>query len=234
MAKRKNILLLILALSFIFFSCPHAFAIEVAPITRLEKIDLPIDFNFSVSDKCSSHSYFMQAAADDTGCFAVYSRHVNPNDRSDIDLKKVYIDIYRPDGSFLQELSFTTSLDLAFELEESTINIYFYNFVVIYNRATQELSCYSIPDGAAINNGLYEQLRSKNFTAGNYVYSCRRGLDGYTTLIRTDGDQSKVLLEMVGTMDSIWTVALPGCASGMIIVLVAVWIRKKKKSDKTN
>ena len=234
MSKRKNMLRFVFLVTVIFIMCPQVFGIEIAPIKRLEEIDLPMDFNFSVSDTCSGHAYFMQAAADESGGFGVYSRHINPNNRSDIDLKKVYIDIYKSDGTFLQEVSFTTSLDLAFELAESAVNIYFYNFVVIYDRTTQGLLCYAIPDGSAIHNGLYKQLRSKDFTSGNYVYSCKQGLDGYTKLIRTDGNQSEVLVEMVGTLDSIWKVALPGCASGMIILLIAVWAAKRRKTTRHN
>lgn len=218
----------------LFISVPHAFcsAVDANTIQILEEISLPQDLNFTINKTCSGHAYFMQAAADENGCFAVYSRHINPDDHSEFNLKRVYIDIYQPDGSFLQELSFITSLDFAFEFKNSIISIYFYNSVLFYNLITQELSHYSIPDGSAVNGGLYEQLRSKTFTVGNWTYRYKKGFNGYVKLIRSNNQQEQILVEMPGSGNLLRKVIIPGGAVGILTTVIIVWQIKRKHNPR--
>lgn len=229
---RKMILMLFAALLLLASNSLFVSASGFDTIPILEAIDLPQDLDFTVSSVCSGHAYFMQAAADPSGCCAVYSRHVDPDDYSKVDFQKVYIDIYQSDGSFLQELTFKTPFDLAFELEGKYVNIYFYKSVLVYDLTTQELFHYAIPDGAAVNGGLYKQLRSKEFTAGNWVYRCKKGFGGYVKLTRSDGEQVQVLVEMPGTGD-LWTrMILPSGAIGIVIMIIAWQVIKKQNRKK--
>lgn len=229
---RKLTLLLIVAQIFLSTNLLSGYAAATDIIPVIEEIDLPQDLNFSVSDICSGHAYFMQAAANETGYFAIYSRHIDPDDYAKVDFKKVYIDIYRPDGGFLQELSFTTSLDLAVELKDKTVNIYFYGSVLVYDFTTKEVSHYAIPEGAAVNGSMYKQLRSREFTAGDWVYTCKKGFDGYVKLARSDGSQVQVLVEMPGASDLWGKVILPGGAIGIISMIIIVCQFKRKQCRK--
>lgn len=227
-AKKVTLLLIgvIVLLSMNYVSA-DALPIDTVPI--LEEIDLPSDLDFSVSNTCSGHAYFMQAAANEDGCFAVYSRHVTSGDYSKVDFKRVYIDVYNSEGALLQELSFTTSLDLALEYEDNAVKMFFYNSVLIYDLTTQELLHYAIPEGSAVNGGMYKHLRSKEFSAGNWVYSLENGFNGYVKLVRSDGKQVQVLVEMPGTGELLWKVILPGGIIGIIGMILIVWQIKKKR-----
>lgn len=233
MIKAKRVILLfILVIVLLSMNCLMAFASSVDAIPILEEIDLPQELNFSVSNTCSGHAYFMQAAANENGGFAVYSRHVDPSDFSQVDFKKVYIDIYHSDGTLLQELSFTTALAFAFAYEENAVNIYFHDSVLIFDLIAQELRHYAIPEGAAVNGGMYKQLRSKEFSAGNWIYSYKKGFNGYVKLLRSDGKQMQLLVEMPGSGELLRKVILPGGIAGIIWMMIAVWQLKKKRCKK--
>ena len=221
---------MVLLLFAINYSVCYGVAIDETLV--MEKANLPEGLNFTVNKSCAGHAYFMQAAADELGNFAIYSRHINAKDNSDVNFKKVYIDIYDYHGEFLYEISFETPFDLAFALSTDSVDIYFYDYMLEYNLATQELSCYSFEEGAAIDNGLYAKLRSKKFTEGNWTYNYKKNINGYVGLIRSDGKQEQVLIEMPG-LGNFW---IKGILSGIVICTVCgiiVYRRRKRKSKNT-
>ena len=100
--------------------------------------------------------------------------------------------------------------------------------MLVYDFITQEASCYSIPDGAAISGGLYKQLRSKSFLAGDWTYNCKKSMDGYTKLTRSNTEQVQVLVEMPGTGDFWLSTILVGGGIGIITMLFVLWQFKKR------
>jgi len=227
---KKTIFLFGVILLFISLTPFSVSALEVGGIPVIEEIELPQDLNLSVKNTCSEHSYFMQATADETGQFAVYSLYINPEDREN-NYERVYIDIYNADGLLLQELSFKTPFSLAIELMGDELNIYFYKSVLVYNIDTQEMQHYSIADGVAVNGGKFKNLRSKEFVKGNWEYSCKNSFHGYTKLTRSNGNQTQVLVEMPGE-ESIF---LPAFLSSVVIVIICLatrnWIKKTKNKE---
>jgi len=229
MIREKKLLLFVVIFLLISMNYVSAFAFNVDDIQRLSEIDLPEDLNFTVNETCSEHAYFLQATANEGGCFAIYSLHVNPNDARDFDFDKVYIDIYNSDGTFSKELSFFTSQGLTVEVDENTINIYFYTSMLVYDLTTQELSHYDIPDGAAENSGKYKRLRSKEFTVGKWTYSCEKGAsDGYTKLIRSNGEQTQLLVEMPGTLALRGKYMFGGISIGVVITAISLFFIIKR------
>ena len=227
---KKSMLLLVILL---FFQCSIlAFALDNKSVPTLEAIELPPDLNFTVSHSCSGHAFFMQATANESGYFAIFTLHVNPDDLSDVDFKKVYIDIYQPDGTFLQELSFTTPLALTVALEENHVNIVFDNTVLVYDFVTQELSHIAIPTEATGNNGTPAQWVSKNFSVGDWDYTCKKGFLGYVKLSRTNGEQEQVLVEMPGNHLYLQKLIIPGSAAAGAIIMITVYCRKKRVENK--
>lgn len=221
--------LFVVSLLIIIFQ-PMCFALETANNLFLEEIDLPQGLNFTTSESCSGHAYFMQAAANDNGQFVIYSRHVNPNDPSAVDFEKVYIDVYNSDGSFFQEISFMTPLDLAVEYKTHVINIYFYSSALVYELTTQELHHYAIADGEATNGDIYKQLRNKNFSAGSWEYSYKKGFNGYVKLLRSNGEQEHLLVEMPGTSKYSLKVVVPGIIVGLIGATLVMTRSKRRQS----
>lgn len=209
--------------------CVNASALEFGGIPVLQELELPDDLDFSVSDTCSDHMFFMQASAREDGYFLIYSRHTDLTGDSNDTFKRVYIDIYDSEGVFLQELSFVSPLDLAVEITEESVNMYFYSSVMVYDLETQELTCYAISDGAAVNGGLYQTLREDEFVCGDWQYRCIKSFDGYTQLVRSNNDQEQVLVKMPGTGNSFFNTFFPGIIAGVLLLAVSVIFLINKK-----
>lgn len=229
---RKHILSFVLIIICLSNNRLQSFASKIDTIPIIEEIDLSQDLNFTVNNNCSGHTYFMQAAANTRGCFLVYSRHINPDNYSDVNFKKVYIDVYHSDGTFWQELSFTASFDMAVAFEENTVIIYFYDSVLVYDLATQEIHSYAISEGAAISEGLYKELRSKEFTVGEWTYLCKKAFGDYVELVRSNGNQVQVLVEMPGTSSFWGNVVFPGSVIGIGIMAIIIFQFKRNRRRK--
>lgn len=226
---KKIILILLAALLTVSSASYSVFASEAEDVPLLEKIPLPDGLNFQVNDSCSEHAYFMQAAANDRGGFAVYSMHVNYKNGLDHDFEKAYIDIYNPDGSFSQEISFFTPFDFSFSLESSCVKMYFYDYVLLYDLDTRELTSYSTYAGLARTSDFYYELRKSRFSAGDWTYECKRGFNGYEKLIRTSNNERQIIVEMHGSGPLIRQVILPGGICGLVGFVACIIIFRKRK-----
>lgn len=231
MCRIRRVFILELLLLLLFTNPFLVSASETDEIPILYEIELPDDLNFTVNNVCSEHLYFNQAAANEIGEFVVFSRYNKPEDLSDVTFSRAYIDIYGSDGIFLKELSFATPFDFAVEIDESTIKAWFYSTVLIYDFESEEVSYYQIPEGSAMNGGLYKQLRRDVFVVGNWTYSYKDGFGGHIELSRSDGTQTQVLIESPKTDTFVTKVAIPGIFAGVVIIAISVWIsvRKRKK-----
>lgn len=228
MVRSKIAVVMLLCMSLLLLSIFPVSASVIADIPIIREIDIPENLSFSISDYCSGHAYFMQAAADRTGSFIVYSRHVDIDNIGNTDFQKVYIDIYKPDGVFLQEISLITPLDCAVSLNGGFIEIYFYKSVLIYNISTQEIHSYEIPDGAAVESGLFSRLREKTFTSGEWTYSYKKGFNGFTGLVRHNNSEEQVLIEMVGTEKMLWNLYIPSGLLAIVIVFLVLFFKANR------
>lgn len=229
---KRTIMQTILVLMFCSFCLINASSLEFANITVIDEIDIPENLEFSVSKVCSRYDYFMQATAREDGCFAIYARHVDMDQRNGTDFEKVYIDLYDADGKFVEELSFTTPFDLAVELTQETVNIYFYKSVLVYNLETQELRNYSIPDGSATNIGLYERLRENEFVSGEWLYSCKKTYGNFTELSRSNGNQYQILLQTSGTEFSFGKAFFGGLVIAVTGAMFVKWLKKHREKNR--
>lgn len=229
MRIRKLAIILSVIMLFLSF-IPVAYATSAAFGIGFEEIELPKDLNFTVNDTCTGHAYFMQATANEEGAFAILSLHVNPNDYRDYDFGKLYIDLYRPDGTFYQELSLETSFGFVIELETDRLNLYFYDWLMVYDLETQELTNYEIPRGDPLFGGM-NQLRQRKFTVGDWEYTCKKDMRGYVELNRTDGIQTQTLVKMRGSGEFLVEVILPSSIIGAVISIVAWRIFRKRKTN---
>ena len=229
----------LIAFAFLFVFLANSFSVAAAEpetIPLLEEIALPDDLDFEVNDSCSEHAYFLQAAANSKGGFAVFSRHVNFKNGYDYELKKAYIDVYNPDGTFSQELSFFTTFDFAFLMDTDCIKIYFYQYALIYDLETRDLTCFAIPKGSLKNSGLYYQLNERKFSVGKWNYECKKGLNGFVELNRTNDTNTQKLLEMSGSSNLVLKVFLPAAIGGLIFAIASrkLWKRISKRHRPTD
>lgn len=191
---------------------------------------IPEDFMFSVSNSCSQHDYFDQVSADEDGTFAVLSRYTNIKEKPDLVFRLCYVDVYSPSGEFMLELSFFTEQDLAVELNDSLVNLYFYDRTISYDIATKALSGRFIEPGASIEDGTFSRLRKTSFSVGQWEYRCKKGFHGYTQLSRTDGITSEVLISSPGSGFTLWNTLLPAVILGAGLLVMNRFLIKAKKT----
>ena len=224
----KFIILLLAGLMVFSVGGLTAFASDTESDHGFEETDLPQGLNFTVNDTCTGHAYFMQAAANEQGAFAVLSLHVNPNDIQDFDFGKVYVDLYNSDSVFYQEISFETASAFVIQLESDCLNMYFQDFVMVYDLDTQELTNYAIPPEAPEYGGM-EALRTESFSAGDWEYTCRKGVRGYVELSRRDGSQVQVLVQARETLEMIVYLVLPLSVIALAVIVVFFYLKGKNR-----
>lgn len=227
MFRIKKITLFLVCFFIILFVTVSVQAKENSEIIIGEEIPLPKELEFHVNSSCTNHVYFMQATAFSDGSFAVYSRTGKRYHPSSTDFRNVYIDIYDQNGVFLQELSFNTDSSLSVKLTEKTVKIYFYTNVLVFNRETQKLKNYSVDRDAVINSGIFDSLKNEQFACGDWTYSCKKSLEGYTQLARSNENETQILVQMPGTGNTIWNTFLRGPLFGIAGIAVIVFLRKK-------
>ena len=187
------------------------------------------NFNFSVSDTCSSHECFYQVSAIDDGSFLLVSRYTNIKANRDLVYKLCYIDIYSPDGLFLTELSFYTDQDFVAELTDCSVEMYFYDRIITYNLDSQELHARLIQPGESIESGIYEKLQQTSFSIGEWNYLCKKGFHGLIQLIRTHKNGNELVLSFPGTGFSEWNTLIPALTFGAALFLLYCFIKKKRQ-----
>ena len=208
------------------FPSANAASLDELPITGIyESLQ---GFDFQVRDTCSGHPFFMQVSARDDGWFAVYYRYADNPSASAEDPSTAYIDVFNAEGVFQYELSFRTERDLAMELTETGVNLYFYNYVIIYDCATGGIKGYRFPDGYAMENGIYTKLRQSKFKAGEWNYHCVKAMHGYTKLIRENADEKQELLSLPGSGVTLWNTVVPAIVLGISII----FIKNKRRESK--
>lgn len=193
--------------------------------------DIPENFNFTVSDTCTGHDNFLQVSVLESGRFALYTKYTDIKMNPDLVYKWTFVDIYDENGIFQEELSFYTEQDLAIELTEESLNIYFFDSVLSYDFFRKVLSGYSIPAGEAIQSGLYASLRESEFDRGGWHYICKRALHGYTALTRENQQQKQVLVSFSGTGVTLMNTAFPALMIGIVGFLLYFLILKKHKKS---
>lgn len=224
----KLVVLLFVALIAFSFSGLTVFASGTESNYEFTEIDLPQGLNFTVNDTCTGHAYFMQAAANEQGSFAVLSLHVNPNDIQDFDFGKVYVDLYNSDGVFYQEISFETASAFVIQLETDCLNMYFQDSLMVYDLETRELTNYAIPPEAPEYGGM-EELRAESFSAGDWEYTCRKGVRGYVELSRSDGNQVQVLVQARETLEMIVYLVLPLSVIALAVIVVFFYLKGRNR-----
>ena len=203
MVKRQKtftILIITMVLIGAFFSI-NVSAIKIDAINSVEILreeELPENFNFIVSDKCTHHNFFEQATAREDGSFATCTNGVVV-DGVRSDTNKEFIDIYDADGKFIEELRFETSSAVAIELTQTTLNIFLYSEVICYDLRSKDVKYYITPEYEAYTSDYVQNLRKDKFTVGEWTYKYKGTIFGHTRLIRSNGTQKQILVEMEGT-----------------------------------
>lgn len=180
---------------------------------------LPSDFSFSVQDHCSTHPYFHHALAQNDGKIAVFSHHIDPGWGENETFTRQYVDIYHTNGTPAKEYSFCTQHTYLPVLENDTLYLYFYSYVVVIDLKTDLVHCYDIADAYR-----YES-QQKAFRTGIWEYQCKKSFGKYTTLTRTDGTTEQVIVDMSGSTYSVGPYigaimgAVPIIAAGLLLII---------------
>ena len=185
---------------------------------------LPSVFSFSVQDQCSTHPYFHHAIAQKDGKIAVFSHHIDPGWGENETFTRQYVDIYHTNGTLAKEFSFCTQHTYVPALENDMLYLYFYSYVVVINLETEQLHCYDIEDAYR------QEPQPKTFQSGSWEYQCKKSLNGYVTLTRTNGTTEQVIADMSGSVFPVghYIGAILGAAS-ITAAGVLLRIHKKKR-----
>ena len=232
MNKFKRCLYLIFLSCIVFTFLTKAYAVNTTKVSGLEvlkEIEIPESFNFSINDTCSEHDFFTQATVQTDGTFAVHTFGIVAGDKIRSDFDSHFIDIYDAEGNFLKEISFQSKNDVAIELVDSILNIYLYSSVICYDLKTEDVHYYLVGDNAAWESGVVERVRAEKFQVGNWTYYYKDCFEGYTQLLRTDGEIVQTVLERTGRDK---TYLIPGILFGVVGFLGGtaslIWYHKKK------
>ena len=197
-------------------------------ISFTKEMQLPQNINITAKTTCSGHQFFTQASACEDGSYLITTLQIDENPASKETFERVFIDIYDSTGEFIEELSFTTTFDFVVEMTATTVNIIFYDYVVVYNYTTKEFSCFEIAD--AINtNQVFHRLRKERFVSGEWEYCCTKSpFMGYKTLTRNNGKSEQVLIDFPGLV-GVANKAYIGGIIGFTVfaILLTLIIRKK-------
>ena len=191
-------------------------------------LEIPSDFSFSVQDRCSGHSYFHHAVAQDDGTVAVFSHHIDPKGKDPKTFEGQYVDIYNSDGVLEKELSFRTTQAYASALENDKLYLYFYSYVIAIDLETDALHCYDIADMYVADRNDVTYQQSKTFMAGEWEYECVQALSGYKKLVRTNDTTRQVVVDITNNALSVGAYIVPALCA-VLIVALGLLVRKHKK-----
>lgn len=197
-------------------------------ISLIKEIQLPEFINITTNTTCSGHRFFIQASACEDGSYLITTLQIDDeNPSSKETFEKVFIDIYDSTGEFIEELSFTTTFDFAVEMTTTTVNIIFYDFVVSYNYATKECSCFEISDAT----NTFHALRKEKFVSGEWEYRCTKSpFMGYKTLTRNNGKCEQVLIDFPGLIGVTNKFYIGGIIGFTIFAICLILIIRKKRA----
>lgn len=198
--KIKRTLLLISVIIFcITNNCCMSFAFSVSEIPKIKINEFPENINLYVNQNCSGHTYFLQADANENGDFVVLS-HKEKYDKKNNDIfDKKYVDIYNSEGEFCFELVFTTKMNPVLRMDGDILCLIFNNNLLTFDIETEELNYYDIPGNELWEYTNSEISQEEEFTVGAWKYKCVRNMKiGFVKLIRSNDEQSDVLIEMSG------------------------------------
>lgn len=204
---------------------------DLGQVTSIGSYEIPDSFHITVHDTCSEHSFFQQVSARSDGSFLVFYRQAN-NPVSDTIFGTAYMDVYDENGIFLYELTFDTPYDCAVEYTPDGIVLYFYDHFIVYDLKTGMCEGYRTVAEAAQQSGVYQNLRRKKFTCGQWEYTCTNTFFNRTGLIRTNGTVTQELLSLPGTGLTIWNTVLPIVLFIVIHILFGALLRRRFKGKK--
>lgn len=219
MKKLQCILLLIL---IVFMAIPCM----AADYEFSYSYEIPKDsIGFSSTNECTGHSYFEQFSVNQNQWVAVYYRYSKSNEKNTGAFSKVYIDLYNAEGSLEKEISFDSSQEIAIELTENAVLIFFQTHVMAYTWEDDAICGYQIAGYDSIRGDIFSELRKTEVTVGEWTYQSKRELHGYTTLTRENGSSKQTLIALPGTgfttQRAVLTPLLIGAAAIAIAVVIA-------------
>ena len=189
------------------------------------------NIGFSDTDDCTGHVYFEQFSVNQNQWVAVYYRYSEANEEDAGAFSRVYIDVYNAEGSLEKEISFDTSQEIAIELTENAVLIYFHTHVMAYTWEDNAICGYQITDYDSVRQDIFNELRKTTRSVGEWTYTSKKELQGYTKLTRENGEITQTILELPGSRFNVWNTVLPGVLCG-IVMLAAVIVKRARSSAK--
>lgn len=189
---------------------------------------------FSDSSVCSGHVYFDQFSVNQNQWVAVCYRFSETDDKTGGSFSRAYIDLYDAAGNFYKEISFDTSQEIAIELTENAVLVFFHTHVMAYTWEDNAICGYQMADYDSVRSDIFSGLRKAELTVGEWTYRAKKSFHGYTKLVRENSGVTQTLVDLPGTKFNIQNSVLPALLIGTAAVVVTVVYGYTAKKHKKN
>jgi hypothetical protein len=116
--------------------------------------------------------------------------------------------------------------------------MYFYNDMVCCDLRTGAIQGYHIPESYAEKKGSVFEIREITFEMDGWQYKCGRGMMGYTSITRTKGNQTEILLKLSGNVPGtnlpFWALMIRSGAGALAAGFLIWYLWKKLRAKKSN
>lgn len=234
----RFILISILILT-VLFSGLGVSADTAETFPKITEYDIAEKYNISIRDTCAGHTYFTYATFSEEGWFTIFCNTSEKEAEGTDPSAYLYIDIYNEEGVFQKEISFECRNSFACELTGQVLQMYFYNDMIRYDLQTGEIQGYHIPENYAEKKGSVFEIKKIAFEMDGWQYKCSRGLLGYTSIMRTKGNQTETLLKLSANVPGsnlpFWAFMIRSgvgaLAAGFLIKYLWKKLRKKRSNN---
>ena len=218
----------------IFSTSAKALTNAEASFPEITEYDVAEQYNIAVRDVCTGHTYFTYATFNEDGWFAISCFTSEKKAEGTDPAGTVYIDVFNEEGVFQKEIAMESRGGCSVRLNGQMLHLYTYNDLILYDLQTGELSGYRTPDNYVKDKGLHVTLTKISFEKDGWQYRCSRSLFGYTSITRTNGNQTETLLQLSGkvpgTGQSLWEVFLIPPAVLLLAGLTGICLWKKLRT----
>lgn len=227
---RKVLICLLSALLVVTIFAPSVKALTGAEASfpKITEYDVAEQYNISICAVCSGHTSFDYATFNEDGWFAISCFTSEKKVEGTDPAGTVYIDVFNEEGVFQKEIVMDGRGGCSIRLNGQTLYLYTYNDLILYDMETGELSGYRTPDNYVKDKELNVTLTKISFEKDGWQYKCGPSMLRYTSITRTNGDQTETLLQLSGkvpgTNQPLWeffliplAVLLPAGVLGIVL-----------------
>ena len=236
--KTIRILVIIVVILITLFHGMNVSAETASSFAVITEYDVAEKYNISIHDACAGHTSFTYVTFNEEGWFAIFCSASEKESAGTDPAASLYIDIYNEEGVFQKEISFEYRSGFACELTGQVLQMYFYNDMICCDLQTGAIQGYHISENYAEQKGSVFEIRKITFEMDGWQYKCGRSLLGYTSIIRTKGNQTETLLKLSGNVPgsnlSFWAFMIRSGVGALAAGFLIKYLWKKLRANRSD